>query len=119
MAGLGSSIVQSYLANTPPIAKKIKYTVVTEAHKECTCAAYAPANLLQKANSGSNWRLSSEQVGGTEWAVRWHLGISPYPAPHPAIRGHTWRMRSNGKRHAAHQALSDHFGSGPEARGRN
>ena len=29
-------------------------------------AAYAPANLLQKANSGSNWRLSSERVGGTE-----------------------------------------------------
>ena len=32
------------------------YTVVTEAQKECTCAAYALAKLLQKANSGSNWR---------------------------------------------------------------
>ena len=65
-----------------PIANKVnKYTVVTEAHKECTCAAYAPANLLQKANSGSNWRLSSEQVGGTECSCVCHVlgtgGISP------------------------------------------
>jgi len=40
-----------------------------------------PANLLQKANSGSNWRLSSEQVGGTECSFVCHVpsprGISP------------------------------------------
>ena len=28
--------------------------------------SYALANSLQKAYQGSNWRLSSEQVGGTE-----------------------------------------------------
>jgi len=43
------------------ITKKNKYTVVTEAHKESTSAACAPANMLQKADSGSNWRLPSEQ----------------------------------------------------------
>ena len=44
------------------LTKKNKYTVVTEAHEESTCAACAPANLLQKANSGPNWRFSSEQA---------------------------------------------------------
>ena len=39
-----------------------KCAVVTEAQKECTCAASALANSLQDTNSGSNWRLSSEQV---------------------------------------------------------
>ena len=76
----------SSLVNTLPITitKKNKYTVVAEAHKECTYAAYTPANLLQKANSGSNWRLSSERVGGTEWTecsfvchVPGTRGISP------------------------------------------
>jgi len=71
----------SSLVNTLPITKKNKSTVVTEAHKECTYAAYAPANLLQKANSGSNWRLSSERVGGTEFSFMCHVpgtrGISP------------------------------------------
>ena len=38
-----------------------------------TCAAYAPANSLQKANSGSNWRLSSGQVGGTECSYVCHV----------------------------------------------
>jgi len=37
--------------------------------------------LLQKANSGSNWRLSSEQAGGTECSFVYHVpgprGISP------------------------------------------
>jgi len=67
------TVVQSSLVNTLPITKKNKYTVVTEAHKECTYAAYAPANLLQKANSGSNWRLSSERVGGTECSFVCHV----------------------------------------------
>ena len=58
--------MSSSLVNTLPKTKKVKYTAATEAHKECTWAARALANLLQKANSGSNWRLSSEQVGGTE-----------------------------------------------------
>ena len=44
------SFVWSCLVNTLPITKKNKYTVVTEAHMEYTYAAYAPANLLQKAN---------------------------------------------------------------------
>ena len=33
----------------------------------------ALANSLQKANSGSNWRLSSEQVGGTECSFVCHV----------------------------------------------
>jgi len=49
--------------------------------KKSTCAAFALANLLQKANSGSSWRLSSEQFGGTECSFVYHvpgpLGISP------------------------------------------
>jgi len=70
------------LVNTLLITKKDKYSVVTEVHKECTCAACALANSLQKANSGSNWRLSSEQVGGTECSFVCHIpgstrGISP------------------------------------------
>jgi len=32
-------------------------------------SSFALANLLQKANSGSSWRLSSEQFGGTECSV--------------------------------------------------
>ena len=52
--------------DTLPITKKNKHTVVTEAPKKSTCAAFALANLLQKANSGSSWHLSSEQFGGTE-----------------------------------------------------
>jgi len=51
-----NSSLKSSLVHTLPITKKNKYTVVTEAQKECTCAAYALAKLLQKANSGSNWR---------------------------------------------------------------
>ena len=47
----------------------------------CTYAAYAIANFLQKANSGSNWRLSSKQVGETECSFVSHFpgprGISP------------------------------------------
>jgi len=39
--------VLSSLVNTLPITKKNKYTVVTEEHKECTDAAYAPANLRE------------------------------------------------------------------------
>jgi len=50
-------------------------------HKDCACAAYAPAKLLEKANSGFNWRFSSEQVGGTECSFVCHVpgprGISP------------------------------------------
>ena len=72
---------ESSLVNTLPITKKNKRTVVTEAPKKCTCAAFALANLLQKANSGSSWRLSSEQVGGTECSFVYHVpgprGISP------------------------------------------
>jgi len=49
--------------------------------KKSTCAAFALANFLQKANSGSSWRLSSEQVGGTECSFVYHVpgprGISP------------------------------------------
>ena len=41
--------------------------------KKSTCAAFALANLLQKANSGSSWRLSSEQVGGTECSFVYHV----------------------------------------------
>ena len=52
------------------------YTLVTEAQKECTCAAYVLANLLQKANSGSKWRLTPEQVGGTKYSFVCHV---PYP----------------------------------------
>jgi len=37
-----------------------------------TCAAFALANSLQKANSGSNC-LSSEQVGGTEFSFVYHV----------------------------------------------
>jgi len=55
--------------NTLPNNKENKYTAPTEAQKECTCAAYALANSLQKANSGSDWRLFSEQVGGTYAAL--------------------------------------------------
>jgi len=51
------------LVKTLPIIKKNKCAVVTEARKEFTCAAFALANFLQKANSGFNWRLSSEQAG--------------------------------------------------------
>jgi len=80
MIGSAVRLVAS-LVNTLPITKKNKYTVVTEAHKERTYAAYAPANLLQKANLGSNWRLSSERVGGTECSFVCHVpgtrGISP------------------------------------------
>jgi len=44
-SGYGNSgLRQSSLVNTLPITKKNKYTLVTEAHKECTFAAYAPAN---------------------------------------------------------------------------
>ena len=49
--------------------------------KKSTCAAFAQANLLQKANPGSSWRLSSEQFGGTECSFVYHVpgprGISP------------------------------------------
>ena len=43
-------IFWSSLVNTLPKTKKDKYTAVTEAHKECTRAANALANSLQKAN---------------------------------------------------------------------
>ena len=74
------------LVNTLPITKKNKRTVVTEAPKKSTCAAFALENFLEKANSGSNWRLSSERVGGTECSFVCHVpgtrGISPgYFAP--------------------------------------
>ena len=59
-------LLSASLVNILPTIKKNKCAVVTEAHKEYTCAAYAPAKLLQKVNSGSNWRLSSEQVGEAE-----------------------------------------------------
>jgi hypothetical protein len=72
-----NSSLKSSLVHTLPITKKNKYTVVTEAQKECTCAAYALAKLLQKANSGSNWRLSSEQVGGTECSFVCHVPAGP------------------------------------------
>ena len=49
------------LVNTLPITKKNKHTVVTEAPKS-TCAAFALANLLQKANSGSSWRPTDGQT---------------------------------------------------------
>ena len=65
----------SSLVNTLPITKNIKYSVVTEAHKDRTYAAYAPANLLQKANFGSNWSLSSERVGGTECSFELELEL--------------------------------------------
>ena len=43
--------------------------------------AFALANLLQKANSGSSWRLTSEKFGGTECSFVYHApgprGISP------------------------------------------
>jgi len=49
--------------------------------KSLSCAAFVLENLLQKANSGSNWRLSSGQVGGTECSFVYHVpgprGISP------------------------------------------
>ena len=38
-----------------------------------TWAANALANSLQKANYGSNWRLSSEQVGGAECSFVCHV----------------------------------------------
>ena len=73
--------IRTSLVNTLPITKKTKHTVVTVAHKKYTYAAFALANSLQKANSGSNWRLSSEQVGGTEFSFVCHVpgprGISP------------------------------------------
>jgi hypothetical protein len=34
-------------------------------------ASYTPENLLHKANPGSNWHLSSEEVGGAEWASKY------------------------------------------------
>ena len=39
---------QSSLVNTFPITKKNKYPVVTEAHKECTYAAYAPQQIFSR-----------------------------------------------------------------------
>ena len=46
---------------------------------------YAQASSLQKANSGSNWRLSSKQVGVSEYSFVCHVpgtrGISPGYAP--------------------------------------
>ena len=41
---------KSSLVNTLPKTKKDKHTAVTEAHIECTWAANALANSLQKAN---------------------------------------------------------------------
>jgi len=50
-----------------PITKKKKHTHSSHrGTKKSACAAFALANLLQKAKSGSSWRLSSEQFGGTE-----------------------------------------------------
>jgi len=60
--------LRSSLVKTLPITKKNKHTVVTEAPQKSTCAAFALANLLQKADSGSNWRLSS--------GLRWSSTIS-------------------------------------------
>ena len=55
--------VECCLLTTHPVTKKNKCTVVTEAQRGCTCAAYTLANSLLKVNSGSNRGLSSEQVG--------------------------------------------------------
>ena len=47
------------LMNTLPITKKNKYTVVIEAQNECTSAAYALENSLQKAYLGSTDKMLS------------------------------------------------------------
>jgi hypothetical protein len=39
----------------------------------CCLRASTLAHLLQKANSGSKWRLSFEQVGGTECSFVCHV----------------------------------------------
>ena len=57
------SVYTSSLVNTLPITKKNKHTAHSSHRgtKKSICTAFALANLLQKANSGSSWRLSSEQ----------------------------------------------------------
>ena len=71
---MAPAIVYSSLVNTPPITNN-KEKQVHSSHRgtKYTWAAYALANLLQNANSGSNCRLSSEQVGGTECSFVCHV----------------------------------------------
>ena len=52
----------------------------------------ALANSLQKANSGSNWRLSSEQVGGTECSFVCHV-----PGPRGNSLGYFLRQAPKGR----------------------
>ena len=84
--GVASPLHKPYLtwSNKDSIVFRLRLTKIKY------CAAFAPANLLQKANSGSNWRLSSEQVGRTECSIVCHVpgprGYSPgYFLPQHAI----------------------------------